>query len=280
MATVRHATPPVLALAFFALAGLVGALSVLSDETGRARADAPAIRFGLYLQRADGRSADPVNLIFTGDSEATAAGLHVARVLGWTAVPGSDMAFTDHGATRWTEVQLGSGRPAGPRRHLRLAGARVESERWGEYTLAAVHHDVAVPCGHVGAGFDEERDALAAAMQAAGYRVTWLWLGNDGAVEHCDGSRTHGDGWAAVISLDRSMDAPATPSPTASPSPTPSPLPSPTPSPGPSASPTPGATPTPDATPTPGPTAVPAPSPTPTPMPELPRDLPGIPLDR
>jgi hypothetical protein len=272
MTTVRHATPPVLALAIFVLVGLVGALPLFWGGEGRAQADAPGIRFGLYLRRTDGRSADPVNVIFTGERDAAAVGLRVARVLGWTAVPGSDMAFTDHGATRWTELQLGSGARGGLRQHLRLAGSEAESERWGAYTLAAVHHDISVPCGHLGTGFDQERDALAAAMAAAGYRVTWLWLGNDGAVEHCEGSRTHGDGWAVIIALSADTPAPATPSPA------PSSRATPTPSPSASAPPSPSPTSTPSPMSTSSPT--PMPTPTRTPMPELPRDLPGIPPDR
>ena len=294
MATVRHATPPLMAIAVLVLVGLFAALPSLWSTEDRARADAPAVRFGLYLRRMDGRSADPVNVIFTGERHATAAGLHVARALRWTAVPGSDMAFTDHGVTRWAELQLGTGPRGGLRRHLRLAGSQGESERWGMYTLAAVHHDIEVPCGHLGAGFDEERDALAAAMEAVGYRVTWLWLGNDGPVEHCDGSRTHGDGWAAVIELSPNEPARAAPSPSPSPSPLPSlspspnagtpsshsttPTPSATPSPSPSAA-TPSsssATSTPSAMPTPSA----APAPTPSPTPELPRDLLDTPLDR
>jgi hypothetical protein len=189
------------------LTGLHGPLPSLTSAVRQAYADVPAARFGPYLRRTDGRTADPVNVVFVGEAEAVAVALQLVDLLGWMRIPGSEMAFMDQGVMRPTELQLGTGSRGGLRKHIRLAGAGEESESWGEYTLAAVHHDITVPCGHVGAGFDEERDALAAAMERAGHPVSWLWLGNDGPVEHCDGSHTHGDGWAAVIDLRRSADA-------------------------------------------------------------------------
>jgi hypothetical protein len=258
MAVVRHGTPPLLTLATLLLTGLLGVAALAPGGRPSAHASAAPVPFGPYLRRADGHSADPVNVIFTGEGDAAVVALTITRVLRWLPVAGSDMAFSDHGETLWAELQLGTPSQAGIRRHIRLAGAEEPSERWVAYTLAGVHHDLDVPCGHLGVAFDEERNALAQAMEEAGFRVTWLWLGNDGPVEHCTGAVTHGDGWAAVIELRRADASPSpsattTPAATTGPSPTTSPIPSPSATPVPTVSPSPSSTPTPTPAPTPEP---------------------------
>jgi hypothetical protein len=261
---------PLAALFVFLLALVVTALAVVpAGGGGRARAQDESVEFEPYLRRSDGRSADPVNVIFVGEREAQRVALLLVGVMRWAPIPGSDMAFVERGTLRWTQLQLGAVAP-GARKHIRLAGAEQESARWGSYTLAAVHRDVDVECGHVGAAFDEERNALAQHLGAAGYSISWLRLGNDGPVEHCDGRLTRGDGWVAVVDLRR--DAPATPSatPTATPTATPSPTPPP-------ATPRPTPTPTPSPTPSPTPTATSSPTPSPAPSPTVERNLSSLP---
>lgn len=255
----RRATLPLCTLLLVGLAVAVLAGLPSSGEGRIARADDPAFDFGLYLRRSDGQSADPINVIFIGEQDAAAVALRLAGRLLWVPIQGDDMAFTVKGNTRWAEVQLGTVAAGMLRKHIRIAGA-ASSERWGSYVLAGVHRDLAVSCGHVGFAFNEERDDLAAAMREAGYSVSWIQLGNDAPVQHCDGAVSHGDGWAAVIDLRRDRPIPtATPSPAPTPSPTPAPTPSPM--------------------PPPAPTPEPTPSPTPTPVPEpfLPLEPPVIP---
>lgn len=249
-----------------ALAGAVsvGGIVLLRDE--HARAETPAIDFELYLRRTDGRRADPVNLVFIGESNATAIALKLSSVMHWTPVAGSSMSFITHGETRWTEVQLGVNLGGGTRQHMRVAGADEVSETWGPYALAGVHLDVPVGCGHRGANFDELRDTVAKAMEQAGYQVSRRYLGNDGQVVHCDGSVTHGDGWAIVIDLRKENASQPTPKPT----PPPTPVITPSPTAVPAATPVATAVPTPTATPSPTPTATPAPTPAPTPTPAVP----------
>jgi len=250
-ACVRRATLPLFALLFIGLAAVVLAGLPSSGEHRTVRANEPAFDFGLYLSRSDGQSADPVNVIFIGEQDAAAVALRLAGRLLWVPIQGDDMAFTVKGDTRWAEIQLGTMAAGTVRKHIRIAGA-ANSERWGPYALAGVHRDLAVSCGHVGFAFDEERDALAAAMREAGYSVNWIQLGNDAPVQHCDGAVSHGDGWAAVIDLRRGRPTPtATPSPAPTPSPTPAPTPPPTPPPAPTPEPTPAPTPTPTPVPEP-----------------------------
>lgn len=220
----------------------------------RAVADEPAFEFAPYLRRSDGRNADPVNVIFAGDGDPAQVAARFTELLRWSPIEGSDMAFIDHGKVRWADTQLGTVAEGGVRKHIRLAGAAAESKQWGPYTLASVHHDLVVPCGHVGLAFNEERDALAAAMRAAGYLISWIDLDNDGPVAHCNGAETRGDGWAIVIHLRPHPTATATPVATLTATPTvaatPSPTATPTPTP-PAATPAPSPSPTPDPTPTP-----------------------------
>lgn len=156
---------------------------------------------GRYLLRESGETADPVNIIFAGEADGIDVAARVSQVLRWTPVQGSRMAFTSGTSTVWTQAQLGAAMSGGARRHLRLAAAPMPSAEWGPITLAAVHRDQPVTCGHAGRAFDQQRDEIAVAMQRAGFAVSWTWLGNDGPVRHCDGSVTHGDGWVAVIDL-------------------------------------------------------------------------------
>lgn len=249
------------------LVGGVGAAVMLLPHRASVRADTAAVNFDLYLRRVDGRQADPVNVIFIGETDATAIGLHLFAVMRWAPVRGSAMAFTDRGATRWTEIQVGAPLGGGMRQHMRIASGEAPSDAWGPYALAAVHRDVPVHCGHRGTDFDAMRDAVAMAMAEAGYQVTRHFLGNDGPVEHCDGSVTHGDGWAVVIDLRRGGTRSGAPSPTPTASPATTPSPTPSPSPPPTATPTPTATATPAPTPTPSPAPPPTPAGAPTPMP-------------
>jgi hypothetical protein len=179
----------------------VAAALALPSTRSNVRADMFEAPFGLYIHRADGRPADPVNVVFIGERDTAAIALRLATALRWTRVEGSDMTFFERGQPRRTEIQSGRGLGPGSRQHIRLTGAREPAESWGPYALAAVHRDLTVPCGHIGVAFDEERNALAAAMGEAGYRVTWLRLGNDGPIEHCGGAVNRGDGWAVVIDL-------------------------------------------------------------------------------
>lgn len=247
------------------LTGLALAVVIPLIAAGRdqAHADEPAYEFAPYLRRADGRLADPVNVIFAGDGDPDEVAALLAGPLNWTPVDGSDMAFVDHGQTRWADTQLGTVADGGVRKHIRLAGAAAESKRWGPYTLASVHHDLVVPCGHIGLAFDEERDALAATMRAAGYTLTWLRLDNDGPVPHCNGAVTQGDGWAVVIHLRPNRTATPTTTPTMSPTAIPTVT----------GTPTATATPSPTTSPTPAPSPTPQPTPTPTVTPELPWPL-------
>jgi cell division septation protein DedD len=249
---VRRSTPPYTVT--FLLAGFLLAIAVTFVVAGHgsAVADEPAFEFAPYLRRSDGRNADPVNVIVAGDGDPAHVAAVFAGILRWTPIEGSDMAFIDHDKVRWADTQLGTVSEDGVRKHIRLAGAAAESKRWGPYTLASVHHDLTVPCGHVGLAFNEERDALAAAMRAAGYLISWMDLDNDGPVVHCNGAETRGDGWAVVIHLrpDRTPTSTATPTATFT------------------ATPTPTSTPTATATVTPTPTPTPTPAPTPSPTPE------------
>lgn len=246
------------ALLASALIAVIGTALAGPSSHQAAGADDVAVDFGPYLHRPDGRPADPVNVIFTGPGSSTAVAARVAAVMRWMPLAGGDMAFADRGATRWTEVQIGANRGNGYRSHLRLTTAVEPSVQWGPYVLGGIHDDVPVDCGHAGRSFDERRDELARAMAEAGYTVTRIWLGNDGEVEHCDGSISQGDGWAVVIDLRLPSD----------------PTPTPTPTPTFTATPTPTVMATPTATATPAATATPTPTPTrtatPLPTPDLP----------
>jgi hypothetical protein len=255
------------------LAGVALAIAVTFVVAGRgsAAADEPAFEFAPYLRRSDGRNADPVNVIFAGDGDSTRVAALMAGILRWTPIEGSDMAFVDHDKVRWADTQLGTIAEGGVRKHIRMAGAAAESKRWGPYTLASVHHDMVVPCGHVGLAFNEERDALAASMRSAGYLISWIDLDNDGPVTHCNGAETRGDGWAVVIHLrpDRTPTSTATPAATLTATPTATPTPAPTPTPTPSPAPT--------ATPAPTPSPTPEPTPRPVEHPEMPTEAPNTP---
>lgn len=185
------------------VAAIVAVSSLPAARQHRARADADYAEFAPYLQRGDGRAADPVNLIFLGEDQAPNIGLDLISVLHWSTVDGSLMSFMQKGRLLQTEVQLGDSLGGENRRHLRVAAVGPASPTWGPFALAGVHRDESVACGHVGRGYDEERNRVARAMEEDGYSVTWLWLGNSGPVRHCDGSLIHGDGYAAVIDLRR-----------------------------------------------------------------------------
>lgn len=188
------------------VAAIVAVSSLPAARQHRARADADYAEFAPYLQRSDGRAADPVNLIFLGEAQAPDVGLELISVLHWASVDGSLMSFMQKGRQLQTEVQLGDSLGGENRRHLRVAAVGPASPTWGPFALAGVHRDESVSCGHVGRGYDDERDRVARAMEDDGYSVTWLWLGNSGAVRQCDGSLIHGDGYAAVIDLRRPDD--------------------------------------------------------------------------
>ena len=171
-----------------------------AEEAAITESLVPALPSGFepYIVRQNGRRADPVNLVFTsGDANEVAAA--VQRVLGWQPVHASPMAFVDQGRVRPTAWQLGLPTAGGSRTHLRIA--TVSPEDGQGHVLAAVHRDDTVACGHVGAAFDEMRDYVASAFEAAGYRVHVAWLGNTEAGSHCDGSWTTGDGKVAIIDL-------------------------------------------------------------------------------
>jgi len=154
--------------------------------------------FDPYIHRSSGQPADPVNLIFRGADADTAAQL-AQRVLGWPVVAGSPMQFTDQGHDHPTAWQLGHDLGHGSRYHLRIEAIGAADGQ--SYTLAAVHRDDLVACGHVGRAFDEVRDIVVRAFADAGYSVSMVWLGNTEDGLQCDGSRTAGGGAAAIIDL-------------------------------------------------------------------------------
>jgi hypothetical protein len=168
-------------------------------------ADASLIaRSDLYLHRAGGELADPVNLIFvhaTGDGAAAA----VERVLGWQPTSGSELLFWRAGEPALEPLQLGQSLGHGDRYHIRI------EERPGEATgevYAGVHHDMRAACGHLGRDFDTMRDYVAERFAAAGYAVARVDLGNTEPSRQCDGSFSGGDGMAAVIDLGSAPSPP------------------------------------------------------------------------
>jgi hypothetical protein len=180
--------PAVLIFAVFTIVGFVEARS----------RELPA-GFELYVHRADGTTADPINLVFRGtNSDGVAAA--IARVMRWRFIVGSPMTFGDQGTDRPTAWQLGVDLGGGSRFHIRIESALPTDSP--DFVLAAAHRDDSVPCGHVGRAFDETRDLIAQTFAAAGYRVTQLKLSNTQLGKHCDGSETAGDGLAVMIDLD------------------------------------------------------------------------------
>lgn len=183
--------------ALLLLGSLCAALAGFTQATGTASSPV-SLEFNPYIHRLNGPAADPVNLIFYGaDANAVAAAVH--RVLGWTAVEGSPMTFTDEGVTRPMRWQFGQQLSRSARLHVRIEDLRATDSQ--DYVLAAVHRDDTAPCGHVGGAFDRERERVAKAFGAAGYAVTPVWLGNTAPGPQCDGSFTAGDGNAVVIDL-------------------------------------------------------------------------------
>lgn len=172
-------------------------------------ATAVSLPFDPYIYRADGSRADPVNLVFespaigVSSDDAVAA---VTSVLGWYEVTGEQMAFRDAGTSRPVGRHLGLDLGGGARLHMRIA--RVEAGDTSIRVLAAVHRDEPATCGHVGRAFDEVRDQVARAFRDAGYLVTELSPGNNASGQHCDGSRTPGDGRAIVIRLPAPVSGP------------------------------------------------------------------------
>ena len=158
----------------------------------------PPDGFTPYVLRPTGEQADPVNLIFRA-ADADAVSEAVQRLLGWQSIAGGGMTFLDNGKARPSLRQLGLNLGGGSRFHLRIA--QTDTTEATGYVLAAVHRDVAVPCGHVGLDFDSTRDLVASAFAAAGYRVTSVSLGNTRLGTHCDGTQNAGDGSAVLIDL-------------------------------------------------------------------------------
>ncbi len=154
--------------------------------------------FDPYIHRAGSEPADPINLIFVGGDADTVAQA-AQQALGWPVVAGSPMDFIDQGRVHPTAWQLGDDLGHGSRYHLRIESITAADGQ--SYTLAAVHRDDSVACGHVGRAFDQARDIVAHAFAGAGYRVTMVWLGNTNDGPQCDGSRTAGGGETAIIDL-------------------------------------------------------------------------------
>jgi len=184
-------------------------IMAVSGTIGRARFFRPARasdtdlpgHFDPYLHRPQtGALADPINIIFrngTADEALRAA----MRVLGWTEVQGGGMTFIDADHTRPTRWQIGADIGWGARYHM-----RIEDQEPGEtYVLAGAHRDDTTGCGHIGHYFDEARDLVARAFTTAGYTVTYIRLHNTAPGVQCDGSKTAGDGVAAVIDLASSV---------------------------------------------------------------------------
>lgn len=166
-------------------------------RAARASESEPFGEFDPYLHRPQsGAQADPINLIFRNGSADEA--LHTAlQVLGWTEVQGGDMTFIDAGHTRPTRWQIGADLGWGARYHMRIEDKGAEAN----YVLAGVHRDDTTGCGHIGHYFDEARDLVARAFAAMGYTVTYVRLHNTTPGIQCDGSKTAGDGVAAVVDL-------------------------------------------------------------------------------
>jgi hypothetical protein len=160
--------------------------------------------FDAYLHRPGGAMADPINLIFVGGSPARAARA-MRRVTGWATLSGSSMAFLDQGHLHKPAYQLGRYLADGSRYHLRIESTRGDSGQ--AYVLAAAHHDAISRCGHVGRDFDLARDIVAKDFRAADYSVTYVRLDNTRPSLQCDGSYSAGDGYAALIRLDKQGNA-------------------------------------------------------------------------
>lgn len=190
-------------LAVWSLRGvraLVLLLSALFASGGFLHASSTGLpgAFDPYIHRVGGEPADPLNLIFRGGDADTVARL-TQQLLGWPVVAGSPMEFIDQDHPHPTAWQFGYDLGHGSRYHLRIEAIGAADGQ--SYTLAAVHRDDSVACGHVGRAFDQVRDIVAQAFENAGYRVTIVWLGNTNDGPQCDGSRTAGGGEAAIIDI-------------------------------------------------------------------------------
>jgi hypothetical protein len=184
------------------LAALIAPLASIASAADRG----VATRFDLYLHRASGATADPVNVIFENADPETAANL-IPQVLGWRPTSGSELLFWHVGvpalATRQFALDLGHG----SRFHIRVD--RTAFDDAGRMAvLAGVHLDVLTSCGHIGQQFDRARDLVAAGFAAAGYPVSHVQLGNAQPGLQCNGTFTNGDGSAVVIDLG-AVPAPA-----------------------------------------------------------------------
>jgi hypothetical protein len=109
------------------------------------------------------------------------------------------MDFYDQGRVHPVAWQLAQDLGNGSRYHMRIEAIGPTDGQ--SYTLAAVHRDDSVACGHVGRAFDQVRDLVVHAFEDAGYPVTMVWLGNIDDGPQCDGSRTSGGGAAAIIDI-------------------------------------------------------------------------------
>jgi hypothetical protein len=154
--------------------------------------------FDPYIYRPTGELADPINVIFLHTDAATAAAA-VERVLGWRPVVASGMTFKQRSGTRPTYRQLAADLGPGSRYHMRIQAVPITDTQ--TFVLASVHRDETAPCGHVGRGFDEMRDLVAARFTEAGFPARIEDLGNTTPGRHCDGSYVGGDGKAVLIDL-------------------------------------------------------------------------------
>lgn len=185
----------------------VAALLVRDATSGASPLEAEAVlpahalsRFEPYLLRANGRNADPVNIVFLAP-DTTAVNIAARTILRWPPVSASPMRFSEGPDVRNTAAQFQLVLGRGARYHLRIESVPRRDGRG--YVLAAAHRDDPAACGHIGVEFDQARDLIADVFANAGYPVDLLWLGNTEAVRHCDGSLSAGDGRVAVINLRR-----------------------------------------------------------------------------
>jgi hypothetical protein len=153
--------------------------------------------------------SDPVNVVFHGWGTWGRAASQVESHAGWKSTSGSGQLFLDHGACSVQHVQRASGEAS--RFHVRLRGQHWDPALGWAAAAAAHHEDLVLfplPCGHAvdangpgGSGFDQGRDALAAAFAVAGHATSRAWWGNTQSFKQCDGDYAASDGWTVFVGL-------------------------------------------------------------------------------
>lgn len=146
---------------------------------------------------------DPVNVVFYG-SRAWQSNTtnHVQGHTGWDNTSGSSQVTFSHGYCRGMTTRASG---SGSRFHIRMFQTYHLDDKGRYETVAAVHHEDLLPCGHAvdqngsnGSGFDQGkwklRDLLAGTHHALASTQNW---GNTNNFKQCDLQYASSNGYVA-----------------------------------------------------------------------------------